>query len=331
MKRTRTCIVLAAFGLTCITAGFARAGQEPTPESQDEDGAQEPQTAQVEGDEQKPGAPETPATRTGVPRSGLDPQTRHAVSVVLRLQAAVKKEFDLPKEQEEAIETLFRDYVRELKESQSPRRPFGVDSERTLELKELRKQIAAANEAGDKETVKKLRNEFAKKLREPASPARAEMPRFLDSVASHLDESQRARFRKLAMRFGAASQHPSQLNTDLFLMWRAVAMPDVGATREQRAEIRDIIRDARFALGEAYDDEAKAQEVIRRARQDLMQKLTPEQQAKFQEVLADPYRGAQRTRVQPPSTNKASEEPTGEEAKDDEDKAGGAKDKEPGE
>jgi hypothetical protein len=246
------------------------------------------------------------------------------------LQAAVKKEFTLSKEQEAAIETLFRDYLREVKESQSPRRPFGVDSERTVELRELRRQIETAQEAGDKETVEKLRNEFSQKLREPSNRAVASLPKFVDSVASQLGEADRARFQNLARKLGATTPHPSQLNSDLFLTWRAVVMPEVNATREQRIEIRDIVRDARFELAELYEDQEKAKAVIERVRGEIMQKLTPEQQVKFQEGLANPYQGARPMRVQPPADKKAPEDPSGEKGAADKTEPASEKGKEPG-
>ncbi len=323
MKRTRICAMLVTFGLVCLWATSALAQQEAEGESQRDSAVKKAGQGQAEPADGRPDVREGQPSQPGTDRRRLDPRTRYRISTLLKLQNAMKQEFDLPADQKDAIDAMFRDQIRGLKESQKARQAAAFDPQRTAKAKELREQIAAAREAGDTDAIRKLREEFKQTLWSRTDGPEMDMAQFVNAVAAKLDEKHRPEFRKLARSLGATNVLPSQSNRDLFLMRRAVAMPDVGVSEKVRKEINGILNEARFSIGEVRGDEAKVKEILDRVHQEISQRLTPEQQTKFEDALANPFRGARRMQVPPVKKDRTTDEPpaddkgTKKEKKDD--------------
>jgi len=216
------------------------------------------------------------------PRS--ESRIRRQIAQLTKLQTAMKKKLDLSRQQEEAIDQLFKDYFRGLKDKKSRPKPFGANRGDAEALAALRKKMTEAYKKGDNETLQKLREELREKMRPRSAGVAASMSQLFSQVADELDEEQRPKFRNLTrrLRIGSASRPPGG---ELRVLWRAVMRPDISLSGEQRKTARDLLRDGFVAIGEVESDDDKVKEITARVQADIFEKLTAEQRAKVETAL----------------------------------------------
>lgn len=309
MKRTRFCVMLATFGLVSLWATSALAQQEAEGKSQGDSASQEAAKANTEPADGQSGVREGKPSPTRNDRSRLDPATRYRISTLLKLQSAMKQEFELSAEQGDAIDAMFRDQIQVLKEIQESRQSALDDPQKAAKVKELRKQIAAAREADDAEAMRRLREEFKETLWSSKDGPEMNMAQFVSAVAAKLDEKNRPEFRKLARNLGATNVLPNQSNRDLFMMRRAIALPEVGIPESVQKELKRVFQEARISIGEVQGDEAKVTEILESVHQEISERLTTEERNKFEDALANPFRGARHIQVAPVKKESTPDEP----------------------
>lgn len=290
MKRTQICTLLTALGLYLLISGSASAqqGTEGDPKRADAvreggPGESEPPEAKADAGQREPDQPSAEARRSNT-------RAQRYIAEIVKLQDTMKKKLSLSKKQEEVIDALFRDYVRAVKERQEARRQASARPEAADELRQLRDKMLEARDSGDMEAVRQLREQFRQKLRLRSGPPGADAGQFVQKVAAELDEKQRPAFRKLARRLSTGNAHrPPQLNREIYYLWRAVLQPDVGASSEQKKEIQGMVRKAHLSIEEAESDEVKVKEITAKVRSDILEKLTPEQRAKVEAAMKEPF------------------------------------------
>lgn len=211
-------------------------------------------------------------------------RVRRQITQLTKLQTAMKEKLDLSQQKEEAIDQLFKDYFRGLKDKKSRPKPFGANRGDAEALAELRKKMTEAHKKGDNETLQKLRDELREKMRPRSAGVAASMSQLFSQVANELDEEQRPKFRSLIrrLRIGSAPRAPGG---ELRTLWRAVMRPDNELSEEQRKTARDLLRDGFMAIGEVESDDEKVKEIIARVYADIFAQLTTEQRAKVEAAL----------------------------------------------
>ncbi len=273
MKRGRAYLVLATLcaGLTVPSLTFGR---------QDE--------SKVESDSKPP--PAIPDT------ARLDTMTAHRVGGLKKLWDAMKSELDLRKEQEKAVDGLFRDHMRSLREGRNHRRPFGVSREDAKELKNLRDKLREAQKAGDKETTRELGRQL-RGIKEARGTAVADTTtQFIEKLAEALNEDQRPAFRQLVKRLQIRNR-PEVRAVALRRLWRATRHPDVGLSDEQRRTVQAALRKGFLSTAQAGRDANTPEEVMADVRAEVFKELTPEQRVKVEAMLeADKSRDRARNR-----------------------------------
>ena len=250
-------------------------------------------------------------------------RVRRQITQLTKLQTAMKEKLDLSREQEEAVDQLFQDYFRDLKDKKSRPKPFGANRGDREALTELRKKMTEAHKKGDNETLQKLRQELREKMRPRSSAVSGSMSQLFSQVANELDEEQRPRFRNLirSLRIGSAPRAPGG---ELRTLWRAVMRPDNDLSEEQQKTARNLLRDGFKAIGEVESDDAKVKEITARVHADILAQLTAEQRVKVEAALeAEKKRGRGRWHDEArPSHRRSQRRPTHDDAGDQEEEEG---------
>lgn len=230
--------------------------------------------------------------RPGGRNGGSDAWARRRLKQLTKLQSAMSKKLDLTRDQEEAIDGLFKEYVQTLKGVRSRPRPFGTTPEDAAELKELRKELREARKAGDETTVRALRKKFREKMRERQAARGLTVNQFLTQVGEQLTDEQRPEFRKLVktLKIGYTGNYSS--SGDLRILWRATMEPEVGLSVRQKRAINVIIRDGVASVLEAEREGESAAEIAAKVRADVLGELKPFQRAKVEMTLQERAAGA---------------------------------------
>lgn len=271
MKKRRTCLVLATLcvGLTVPS---------PTAGRQDE--------SKVESDNKPPPAiPET---------ARLDTMTAHRFAGLKKLWDAMKSELDLRKEQEKAVDELFRTHLRSLREGRNHRRPFRAGPGNAKKLKNLRDKLREAQKAGDKETTRELGRQL-REIKEARGTAVADTTtQFIEKLAEALNEDQRPAFRQLVKRLQIRNR-PEVRAVALRRLWRATRHPDVGLSDEQRRAVQAALRKGFLSTAQSGRDANTPEEVMADVHAEVFKELTPEQRVKI-EAMLEAEKGRDRAR-----------------------------------
>jgi len=122
-------------------------------------------------------------------------------------------------------------------------------------------------------------------IREKAQQQQKQLAEQIDAV---LSEQQAARLEQLRL------QMQSRWTGAAIILGRAELADRLGVTDEQRERLRAVQQQAQKELQQQYE------QLRRQARRKVLESLTPEQQAKWQEMLGDPFEFPQVQRaVQP--------------------------------
>lgn len=210
---------------------------------------------------------------------------RRRVTDLNRLHAAIKKQLDLSREQEEAVGALFKNYVRSLKSLQGKRRTQPFEPAVAQKLRELRTQMKNARSAGDDVEVQRLRTEFQRVRRPRPAATLQTVDQFIGQVIQHVDEKDHAAFQALVRRSRILVYRPSGAGK-LRLLLRAAMHPSIGLSDEQKRAVRDIMRESLLSVGRAHEQSGDGPAVIEHARADVFALLTPEQRTKVEALLA---------------------------------------------
>lgn len=214
----------------------------------------------------------------------LEARIRRQITQLNKLQTAMKEKLDLSRQQEDAIDQLFKDYLRGLKDKKSRPKPFGANQGDAEVLAELRKKMMEAHKKGDSETLQELRKELREKMRPRSAGVAASVSQLFAQVTNELDEEQRPKFRSLIrrLRIGSAPRPPGG---ELRTLWRAVMRPDNELSEEQRKTARDLLRDGFKTIGEVESDDDKVKEITAQVYADILAQLTTEQRAKVEAAV----------------------------------------------
>ncbi len=284
MRRAFSLLGLPAYllGLACASVATA---QDEDPGAGDEQFDRQVQAITPEENQVGEEAAERPQ-RAHRPRfeptvSGGGP--RHFGRRLERLHEVMKKELSLSGDQEEAIDTLFKEHMRAFGEGPGHRGP-NLSPEERAKWKELRDKAVKARKEGDQAAIEQVREELraAMKGRRPTQVASPD--HLVDAIEKELDKSQIPKFRKLVQRFRIGS-YADRPTAALRRIAQAARRPDVRLSAEQRRSVVQAIRDAQGQLDKIEDDEKAANEVVEDARAKVLELMSPTQRERFEAAL----------------------------------------------
>lgn len=285
MKTTRRGLLSVALFLELVvpTSSIAQQDERDVDRKRDQQ-LRDAGTSESTARDDQADVDDTGSRQPGAADHRPESRIRRQVVQLTKLQTAMKKELDLSHNQEEAINQIFKDHLRALKETKSRQRPFGVKPEDANELRQLREKMVKAHKNGDQENLEKLREEFREKMQSRSTTGAVTISQFLKRVEAELNEEQRPKFRNLTrrLRIGSAARTRSG---ELRALWRTVMRPDISLSDEQRQTIHGILRDGFVAIGEVESDSDEAKEITARVQADIFEKLTAEQRAKVEAAL----------------------------------------------
>lgn len=287
MKRTQ-----AHFQLAVILTGLFAVSSLAFVEQQDGGSGEEGEGAISDvapiGDQREEPASAAERRSPSTAESGpSDIVVRRQIAQLVKLQSAMKKKLGLTGTQKEAVDQLFKTYVRSLNDKEGRRRPFGVNPTDGNELKSLREQLNEARKAGDEEAVRKLRGQFRQMLQTRTTAMALTLDQFFAKVVEELDEKQRRGFRSLIKRMRIGDVRQSHRG-DLRRLLRMVMNPDVGLSSEQQQALRTVFRRGSVAIAQAERDGAdNVDELTAKLRADVLNELTPAQRAAVEAALQE--------------------------------------------
>ena len=274
MKRTLLFLTTTTLSLLLVQPGTLIAQVDETGDGAERrEPPDEPKPSRVDeadatSDENGPRARRPQARRHASP-------VRRQIAGLKKLQVAMRKKLGLSRKQVEAVDGLFDDYMRRLKDERQKR----ADSEEAPEIVALRDAVRQASEDGDGKGVRRARMALAERLRADSGEVSDPTSQFIEELAGQLEEDQREEFRRLVSRLRIGQSHePPRMR--LKRLYRAVLRPDMELTREQQRAIKEIIRNGMSSLTKAGGNAEQMREIMERIRAELFKELTPEQVAK---------------------------------------------------
>ena len=211
--------------------------------------------------------------------------TPELIAKLNKLLEELKERVELTDDQEERIDDLFEFQIEGL-EAAAAKRRSAEDEERDVEdLRALREELIEARKAGDRERARELRKQMNQKLRQRRTGGAEATPRFIEHVASFLEEEQRSPFLVLVKRLELPTAEPRRQHPVQMLM-RAVMSSEVGLTTEQRRDVRMLMREHMTDAKRRRADKDETDKAFTELRGAVFELLSNEQCQKVEARLA---------------------------------------------
>lgn len=275
MKREARSFMLlagAVLPLFCLRNGLAQTN--PTPTKEREEFGIDPA-----GDSPSPSHDSREPADKSARRLGGGSSARRQVARIRKLHQAMIRKLSLAQDQLAALESLVEEFTR------TAGRPGAGESARPdrSELKKIRRKMIEAKKRGDRKTAETLRRQWLERA--------VQVPRVRDSTATIikrmedvLEDAQRPVFRRLLQRLHLDDGSTQQTGAFGAIL-RASRHRSLQLTDEQRAAVRQIVREEILAIPKERRDSKMMNDAAPVIRQRILSELTAVQRAQFQALL----------------------------------------------
>ncbi len=208
---------------------------------------------------------------------------RRHVGLLTKLHEKMEAKLDLSDEQKRAVDELFRDHLKKLKDARSQRRADKAAAVRADEMAELREKMKEARDAGDKDTVNELRKKMRDILKEQRGGVTKGTSEFLGNVRDELEENQVKWFESMVRELGLDLDEGPGITVQQLL--KAVLSPEIGLSSDQRKAVLDRMRGALLGMDSDARDAGDLDDISPQLRADLRAQLTEAQWTKVEEQI----------------------------------------------
>ncbi len=287
-------IQLVSIAIVLCSVAFA---QEAAPEKKPETPPEKKADAPREKDQGEPG-PTAPPIKPALERQkalgqpqpgfGRDPMNDRRLAAFVRLRELMFEKVKLDADKRKKIDVMFDDYMAGLLNTrQLPHtQPRAEDVATPQELPELRKQLEAAEKAGDAEKIESTKAKiFSATI--VLEPCVIDQPVFFfNYVNAELSEEQRKEFESVLNRWQLLRVAEVAPDNDFKQLRRSSRDPLLGRSEELGKQLDAMLIEAmRSSPFPQRNDQATMTDLAAKTKPKILEKLDPKQQVQLEKTL----------------------------------------------